>query len=73
MKKFKEAFKYYIPIIGFILFVYKSEKYDYKNRDILSQPPIVYVGESPLSELVFTLVHGGTFAFSIAYVLTRML
>lgn len=63
MEKFKKAWIYYIPILGFILFVYKSERYDYKNREILSQPPINYIGDSGLAELLFILVHAGLFVY----------
>jgi len=73
MKTLKNGWIYYLPIIGFILFVYKSEKYDYNNREILSQPPIVHIGETPATELAFVLTHGLTFGCTLAYVVVSII
>jgi hypothetical protein len=46
--------KYYIPIIGFILFIINSEKYQYSDDN--SDAPVNIVCKTRLHEFVFFLM-----------------
>jgi hypothetical protein len=64
---------YFIPVFGFILFVYKSERYTYRTKDITATPPITQIGESMWWETFFILIHGTPVCVAGSWVIVNLI